>query len=102
MLDQVKSVAAEDRLDGIKRAKGTRAKIRNLMSALFTHATRCDANGRIIFARLRKQMGNSRITLDVYTQAVGSNKRAAQSKVVRMMVPNLGEMKGETHPQKTG
>jgi hypothetical protein len=47
-------------------------------------------------------MGNSRITLDVYTQAVGSNKRAAQSKVVRMMVPNLGEMKGETHPQKTG
>jgi len=45
---------------------------------------------------------NSRITLDVYTQAVGSNKRAAQSKVLRMMVPNLGEMKGETHPQKAG
>jgi integrase len=36
---------------------------------------------------------NSRITLDVYTQAVSSNKRAAQSKVVKMMVPNLGEMK---------
>jgi integrase len=35
---------------------------------------------------------NSRITLDVYTQAVSSNKRAAQSKVVKMMVPNLGEM----------
>ena len=33
---------------------------------------------------------NSRITLDVYTQAVNSNKRAAQSKVVRMMVPNVG------------
>ena len=33
---------------------------------------------------------NSRITLDVYTQAVTSNKRAAQSKVVRMMVPNAG------------
>jgi integrase len=30
---------------------------------------------------------NSRITLDVYTQAVNSHKRAAQSKVVRMMVP---------------
>jgi site-specific recombinase XerD len=28
---------------------------------------------------------NSRITLDVYTQAVNSNKRAAQSKVVKMM-----------------
>jgi integrase len=37
---------------------------------------------------------NSRITLDVYTQAVSSNKRAAQSKVVKMMVPNLGEMRG--------
>jgi integrase len=42
---------------------------------------------------------NSRITLEVYTQATTSNKRAAQSKVVRMMVPNLGETKGETHPQ---
>jgi integrase len=42
--------------------------------------------------------GNSRITLEVYTQAVTSNKRAAQSKVVRMMVPNLGETKDEVHP----
>ena len=33
---------------------------------------------------------NSRVTLDVYTQAVNSNKRAAQSKVVRMMVSNVG------------
>ena len=33
---------------------------------------------------------NSRITLDVYTQAVTSNKRAAQSKVVRMMVSSVG------------
>jgi integrase len=45
---------------------------------------------------------NSRITLDVYTQAVGSNKRAAQSKVLRMMVPNLGETQDEKHPQKAG
>jgi integrase len=42
---------------------------------------------------------NSRITLDVYTQAVNSHKRAAQSKVVKMMVPNLGETKGAVHPQ---
>ena len=34
---------------------------------------------------------NSRITLDVYTQAVNSNKRAAQSKVVRMIVSNAGQ-----------
>lgn len=39
-LDQAKPVAVEQWLDGIKRAKGTKAKIRNLMSALFTHATR--------------------------------------------------------------
>ena len=31
-----------------------------------------------------------RITLDVYTQAVNSNKRAAQSKVVKMMVSSEG------------
>ncbi|MHB8303868.1 MAG: hypothetical protein ACYDC6_13685 [Acidobacteriaceae bacterium] len=34
---------------------------------------------------------NSRITLDVYTQAVNSTKRAAQSKVVRMMVQDMGK-----------
>lgn len=42
---------------------------------------------------------NSRITLDVYTQAVNSHKRAAQSKVVKMMIPNLGEMKSAKHPE---
>jgi hypothetical protein len=35
----------------------------------------------------------------VYTQALSTNKRAAQSKVVKMMVPNLGEMKDEKHSQ---
>ena len=39
---------------------------------------------------------NSRITLDVYTQAVNSHKRAAQSKVVRMMVPNVGQREVQT------
>ena len=39
---------------------------------------------------------NSRITLDVYTQAVNSHKRAAQSKVVRMMVPGVGQREVET------
>jgi hypothetical protein len=34
---------------------------------------------------------SSRITLDVYTQAVNSNKRAAQSKVVRMIVSDVGQ-----------
>ena len=43
---------------------------------------------------------NSRITLDVYTQAVGSNKRAAQSKVVRMMISGVGQNEVEMDPQK--
>ena len=43
---------------------------------------------------------NSRTTLDVYTQAVGSNKRVAQSKVVRMMVPSMGQDAGEMDPRK--
>ena len=46
---------------------------------------------------------NSRITLDVYTQAVNSNKRAAQSKVVRMMVSSAGAKVanvGTTDPKK--
>ena len=42
---------------------------------------------------------NSRITLDVYTQAVNSNKRAAQSKVVRMIVSNVGQKVEEKYPQ---
>ena len=39
-LEQVKSVAVEEWLGGIKRARGTKAKIRNIMSALFHHAMR--------------------------------------------------------------
>jgi site-specific recombinase XerD len=42
---------------------------------------------------------NSRITLDVYTQAVNSNKRAAQSKVVTMMVSDVGQKREEKYPQ---
>ena len=39
---------------------------------------------------------NSKITLDIYTQAVNSHKRAAQSSVVRMMVPGVGQREVET------
>ena len=42
---------------------------------------------------------NSRITLEVYTQAVTSNKRAAQSKVVKMMVANAAATQVETPVQ---
>jgi len=33
------------------------------------------------------------------TQAVNSNKRAAQSKVVRMMVSDVGQKREEKYPQ---
>jgi integrase len=39
-LDQIKPVAVEEWLDSMKRGKGTKARIRNLMSALFHHAMR--------------------------------------------------------------
>jgi integrase len=42
---------------------------------------------------------NSRITLDVYVQAVTATKREAQSKVVRMMIPGVGQMSEEEYPQ---
>lgn len=45
-LDQVKPVAVEEWLASIKRAKGTKAKIRNLMSALFHHAMRYEWTDR--------------------------------------------------------
>jgi site-specific recombinase XerD len=38
---------------------------------------------------------NSRITLEVYTQAVTAHKRAAQSKVARMMISNAGTKVGD-------
>ena len=38
---------------------------------------------------------NSKITLDVYTQAVASHKRAAESKVIKMMVQDVGSTRVE-------
>jgi integrase len=42
---------------------------------------------------------NSRITLDVYVQAVNATKRDAQSKVLRMMIPGVGQMGEQEYPQ---
>jgi hypothetical protein len=38
---------------------------------------------------------NRKITLEVYTQATTSNKRAAQSKVATMMVSDVGQARGK-------
>ena len=45
-LDQIKPVAVEEWLDGIKRAKSNEAKMRNLMSAIFNHAMRYEWTDR--------------------------------------------------------
>ena len=68
----------------------------------FRHSfgTLLKANGedvKIVQELLRH--ANSRITLDVYTQAGNSNKRAAQSKVVRMIVSNVGQKVEEKYSQ---
>jgi hypothetical protein len=41
-IDQIRTVAVEEWLRSISRAKGTKAKIRNTMSVLFNHAIRWD------------------------------------------------------------
>ena len=114
-IDQIKPVAVEEWLDGIKRAKASRAMKRyikpvarkaginkNIGWHTFRHSfgTLLKANGedvKTVQELLRH--ANSRITLDVYTQAVNSNKRAAQSKVVRMMVSDLGQKREGKYPQ---
>src|SRR5580658_6878855 len=63
---------------------------KNIGSHTFRHtlSTLLKANGedvKTVQELLRH--ANSRITLDVYTQAANSTKRAAQSKVVRMILP---------------
>jgi hypothetical protein len=45
-LQQVKSIAVEEWLGSIKRARGTKAKIRNIMSALFSHEMRYEWTDR--------------------------------------------------------
>jgi integrase len=45
-LDQIKPVAVEEWLNGITRARATKAKIRNLMSAIFHHAMRYEWTDR--------------------------------------------------------
>lgn len=72
----------------VERANGIDKNIR-WHTFRHTYGTLLKANGedvKTVQELLRH--ANSRITLEVYTPAVTSHKRAAQSKVVRMMVPS--------------
>ena len=75
---------------------------KNIGRRTFRHsfATLLKANGedvKTVQELLRH--ATSRITLDVYTQAVNSTKRAAQSKVVKMMVSDVGQKRDQKYPQ---
>jgi len=59
--EQVKPVGVKEWLDGIKRAKGTRAKIRNLKSALFSHAMRYEWLDRNPIKLVRQSAKRERI-----------------------------------------
>lgn len=83
-------------------ATGLMSTFKNIGWHTFRHSfgTLLKANGedvKTVQELLRH--ANSRITLDVYTQAVNSTKRAAQSKVVQMIVPGLGTNVGAKKDQ---
>jgi hypothetical protein len=44
---------------------------------------------------------NSRITLDIYTQAMSSEKRKAQTGVVKLFMKGGGKRKAVNGPQRT-
>ena len=82
----------------VARANGIQKRI-DWHTFRHTFGTLLKANGedvKTVQELLRH--ANSRITLDVYTQAVNSQKRAAQSKVVRMMVPAVGQKANDSDP----
>jgi integrase len=60
-LDQVKPVPVEEWLGSIKRAKGTKAKIRNVMSAIFHHAMRYEWIDRNPIKLVRQSAKRERI-----------------------------------------
>ncbi len=60
-MEQVKSVAVEEWLGSIERARGTKAKIRNIMSALFSHAMRYEWSDRNPIKLVRQSAKRERI-----------------------------------------
>jgi integrase len=60
-LDQIKPVAFEEWLNGIKRARATKAKMRNLMIAIFHHAMRYEWADRNPIKLVRQSAKRERI-----------------------------------------
>ena len=75
---------------------------RNIVWHTFCHSfgTLLKANGedvKTVQELLRH--ADSRITLDVYTKAVNLHKRAAQSKVVSIVVADVGQRDSDSYPR---
>jgi integrase len=79
MLSNIKAVAVEEWLGGLPLANGSKAKIRNVMSALFTHAMRYEWLDRNPMALVRQSAKRERApeVLDV--------------KEIQVLLENLGE-----------
>jgi integrase len=79
MLSNIKVVAVEEWLGGLPLANGSKAKIRNVMSALFTHAMRYEWLDRNPMALVRQSAKRERApeVLDV--------------KEIQVLLENLGE-----------
>ena len=102
--------------NGDPLAKGSKAKIRNIMSALYSHAIRWEwATGNPITSVRQSAKRQSapevltvdelvrllstipellrhatlKVTMDTYVQAVSDERRKAQSKVVDMLLPGI-------------
>jgi integrase len=91
-LDHVKPVAVEEWLDSIKRAKGTRAKIRNLMSALFTHAMRYEWIDRNPIKLVRQSAKRERIpdVLELWELQLLLTKLGARERTLALLDAGTG------------
>jgi len=91
-LDQVRPVAVEEWLDGIKRARGTKAKIRNLMSALFTHAMRYEWLDRNPIKLVRQSAKRERIpaVLELWELQLLLSKLAVRERTLALLDAGTG------------
>ena len=60
-LDQINPVAVEEWLDGIKRARATRAKVRNFMSVISQRAMRYESLDRNHIQLMRQSAKRERV-----------------------------------------
>lgn len=85
-------VTGEEWLDGIKRARGTKAKIRDLMSALFTHAMRYEWLDRNPIKLVRQSAKRERIpaVLELWELQLLLSKLAVRERTLALLDAGTG------------